>query len=94
MASRRSTTLFTLPLAALLGLCGCAQNLREAPTVEQAEENANAMQAEYVIGANDTLAINVWRETELALRRWRSNGKISVPLLDDVRAADLRPTGA
>ena len=30
MASRRSTTLFTLPLAALLGLCGCAQNLREA----------------------------------------------------------------
>jgi|SoimicmetaTmtHMA_FD_contig_51_434739_length_847_multi_3_in_0_out_0_1 polysaccharide export outer membrane protein len=94
MASRRSTTLFTLPLAALLGLCGCAQNLREAPTIEQAEENASAMQAEYVIGANDTLAINVWRETELTLPQVevRLDGKISVPLLDDVQAAGLTPS--
>ena len=93
MASRRFTTLLTLPLAALLGL-GCAQNLREAPTAEQLEENATAAQAEYVIGANDTLAINVWKENDLSLPQVevRLDGKISVPLLDDVQAAGLTPS--
>src|SRR4029450_4266485 len=68
--------------------------MREQPTAEQLEENANAVQAEYVIGANDQLAIVVWKENELTLPRVdvRLDGKISVPLIDDVQAAGLTPS--
>src|SRR5262245_39113467 len=91
MSPRRFSALFMLPLAALLG---CASNMREEPTVEQLEENAAAASQEYVIGANDTLAINVWKETELSLPQVevRLDGKISMPLLDDVQAAGLTPS--
>jgi polysaccharide export outer membrane protein len=95
MPSRRYILFLPLlPLAAALGLLGCAQTLREQPTVEQLEENANAIQAEYVIGANDQLAIIVWKENELTLPRVdvRLDGKISVPLIDDVQAAGLTPS--
>jgi polysaccharide export outer membrane protein len=94
MASRCMTTHLILPLAALLGLSGCAGTMRDEPTAEQLEENAHAAQSEYVIGANDTLAINVWKETELTLPQVevRLDGKISVPLLDDVQAAGLTPS--
>lgn len=91
MSSRRFSALFVLPLAALLG---CASTMRELPTAEQLEENASAAQQEYVIGANDTLAINVWKEEQLSLPQVevRLDGKISMPLLDDVQAAGLTPS--
>ena len=90
MPSRRFCALITLPLAALLG---CASTMRQEPTAEQLEETASAAQQEYVIGANDTLAINVWKEQELSLSQVevRLDGKISMPLLDDVQAAGLTP---
>jgi len=94
MPSRRFNLFQFLPLAAALGLLGCAETMREQPTVEQLEENANAIQAEYVIGANDQLSIVVWKEQELTLPRVdvRLDGKISVPLIDDVQAAGLTPS--
>jgi polysaccharide export outer membrane protein len=47
----------------------------------------------YVIGAEDTLSIVVWKEPELSsVVPVRSDGKISLPLLDDVQAAGLTPT--
>ena len=94
MASRVPSLPFLLPLAAALVLSGCAETLREQPSASQLEENAAAAQAEYVIGANDMLQINVWKEPELSLQsvEVRLDGKISVPLLDDVQAAGLTPT--
>src|SRR5262245_18341162 len=82
-----------LPLAAALGLAACGGTLREQPTVEQMEENATALQSEYIIGPNDMLAIAVWKEPELSLpnAEVRLDGKISVPLLDDVQAGGLTP---
>jgi polysaccharide export outer membrane protein len=48
--------------------------------------------ADYVIGADDTLHISVWKEPELtATLPVRSDGKISLPLLNDVPAAGLTP---
>jgi polysaccharide export outer membrane protein len=43
--------------------------------------------AEYVIGAGDMLTIRVWKSPELSVDvAVRPDGKISVPLLDDVQA--------
>ena len=48
--------------------------------------------ADYVIGADDTLRIAVWNEPNLnATLPVRPDGKISLPLLDDVQAAGLTP---
>jgi polysaccharide export outer membrane protein len=48
---------------------------------------------EYVIGALDSLNINVWKEPELSGGVVvRNDGKISIPLLNDVPAAGDTPT--
>ena len=53
---------------------------------------APAVPAEYVIGADDTLHVTVWKEPDMsATLPVRPDGKISLPLLDDVQAAGLTP---
>jgi polysaccharide export outer membrane protein len=53
---------------------------------------ASSAPADYVIGADDTLRIAVWNEPNLnATLPVRPDGKISLPLLDDVQAAGLTP---
>jgi polysaccharide export outer membrane protein len=48
--------------------------------------------ATYVIGADDMLHVSVWKEPDLtATLPVRPDGKISLPLLDDVQAAGLTP---
>jgi polysaccharide biosynthesis/export protein len=47
---------------------------------------------DYVIGADDTLHIAVWKEPDLTVTLpVRPDGKVSLPLLDDVQAAGLTP---
>jgi polysaccharide export outer membrane protein len=47
----------------------------------------------YIIGPQDVLDINVWQETELTRSvPVRPDGRISLPLLNDVQAAGLTPT--
>lgn len=47
---------------------------------------------EYVIGPQDVLHVAVWKETDLtATLPVRPDGKISLPLLNDVQAAGLTP---
>lgn len=47
-------------------------------------------QSPYVIGAGDMLAIRVWKNPELSVEvPVRPDGKISVPLVDDVQAQGL-----
>lgn len=49
--------------------------------------------ADYQIGADDVLDVNVWKEQELTRTlQVRPDGKISMPLLNDVQAAGLTPT--
>ncbi len=47
----------------------------------------------YVIGPEDVLNVNVWKEAEVSGSvPVRPDGKISMPLLNDVQAAGLTPT--
>jgi len=47
----------------------------------------------YLIGAQDVLDISVWKEPEVSRTvPVRPDGKISLPLLNDVQAAGLTPT--
>ena len=82
-----------LPLTlVLLALCpllmeACA---RPSPPLPR-DEKAGARDA-YVIGISDQLQIAVWKNPELSVQvPVRTDGKISVPLLDDLQAEGLTP---
>lgn len=48
--------------------------------------------SDYIIGADDTLHISVWKEPDLTeTLPVRPDGKISMPLLNDITAAGLTP---
>ncbi|MFT5441076.1 MAG: polysaccharide export outer membrane protein [Myxococcota bacterium] len=77
--------LVLLPLGALLFACAAP------PTAPPAEVVAGE-RAPYEIGVTDVLGITVWKNPELAVAvPVRPDGKISVPLLDDVQAEGLTP---
>lgn len=78
-------------VALLLGfsslLVACATELPPPPPEVVAGERAP-----YVIGVTDVLGISVWKNVELSVSATvRPDGKISVPLLDDVQAEGLTP---
>ena len=51
-----------------------------------------AKQSGYVIGAEDIISINVWKEPEMSRQvPVRPDGMISLPLLGDVKASGLTP---
>jgi polysaccharide biosynthesis/export protein len=48
--------------------------------------------SDYVIGADDTLHVSVWKENDMNVTLpVRPDGKISLPLLNDVQAAGMTP---
>ncbi|MBW2275636.1 MAG: polysaccharide biosynthesis/export family protein [Deltaproteobacteria bacterium] len=77
-------------LVALLALSSaCASKPPPAPVPP---ETVAGERAPYVIGVTDQLSITVWRNQELSvLVPVRSDGMISVPLVDDVQAEGLTP---
>src|SRR3954463_4436079 len=59
----------------------------ERPGTVSPEAKASA---DYVIGADDVLDVSVWKEQELTRTlQVRPDGKISMPLLNDIQAAGL-----
>lgn len=74
-----------LALGMLVG--GCAGRGAAPPPEDEPGERE-----EYVIGIPDVLKIVVWRNPELSVEvPVRRDGKISVPLVDDVQAEGLTP---
>jgi polysaccharide biosynthesis/export protein len=54
---------------------------------------ASVASDDYIIGPDDTLHISVWKEPDLTeTLPVRPDGKISMPLLNDVAAAGMTPT--
>lgn len=86
---RRSATLFlammltTMPATASSG----ASKAKAAPSA-----SPSASAEEYMIGPDDLLAVNVWREPEISRNVLvRPDGKISLPLVGDLRAGGRTP---
>src|ERR1700674_4200173 len=86
----------------LMGSITLAQNASAQPAARSASDKTATDKAtasfisqagpEYVIGPEDVLHIAVWKENDLtATLPVRPDGKISLPLLDDVQAAGLTP---
>jgi polysaccharide export outer membrane protein len=68
-----------------------AQSAVPAMAGDTAKKSATA-DPNYVIGAQDVLDISVWKEPDVSrLVPVRPDGKISLPLLNDVQAAGLTP---
>ena len=67
----------------------------QPPSPTAAAKATNAKTADkdkYVIGNDDVLAINVWKEPDISRAvPVRPDGKISLPLVGDVQAAGLTP---
>ncbi|HZP64094.1 MAG TPA: polysaccharide biosynthesis/export family protein [Terriglobales bacterium] len=63
-----------------------------APAAANTNEPASIAAPDYVIGAEDILHISVWKEPDMTnTLPVRPDGKISMPLLNDVQAAGLTP---
>src|SRR5690348_9776770 len=63
------------------------------PAADKAQSEPRSVAGpDYVIGADDVLHISVWKEPDLTeTLPVRPDGKISMPLLNDVAAAGLTP---
>ena len=71
------------------------EKAKEAQQASHSAANASAAQDSeppYVIGASDVLDVNVWKEPDVTRSvPVRPDGKISLPLINDVQAAGLTP---
>jgi polysaccharide export outer membrane protein len=77
--------------AVLLSLAGCDSfdTLPPAPVLKE----ASALDTTYHIGSDDSLQIFVWRNPELSTTvQVRPDGRITVPLIEDMPAAGKTPT--
>jgi polysaccharide export outer membrane protein len=94
----RTTALLVLVSVGLLAQSDSGSTQQSVPTAN-ADKNAGAHAPEkdrsddaYVIGANDVLAINVWKEPDVTRSvPVRSDGKISLPLAGELQAAGQTP---
>jgi|SRR5580692_7556216 polysaccharide export outer membrane protein len=65
----------------------------DATLPPSSKQPASVAGPSYLIGADDVLLISVWKEPDLTVTLpVRPDGKISLPLLNDVPAAGLSPT--
>ena len=100
MCECRRLTLLTIAFSLLLALCMGAQEAagRQHPQAITSAANELAKKVatqdpNYVIGSQDMLDISVWREPDFSRTvPVRPDGKISLPLLNDMQAAGLTPS--
>jgi polysaccharide export outer membrane protein len=68
------------------------QSGKEALSRKQSQAEVAADNNQYVIGPEDVLYIHVWKEENLSRTvPVRIDGKISLPLIDEIKAAGLTP---
>ena len=83
----------TLVLALLMATAGQVWAGNPGDDKAPAAPVAATNDPDYIIGPEDMLNVNVWKEAEMSSTvPVRPDGKISLPLLNDVQAAGLTPT--
>jgi polysaccharide export outer membrane protein len=88
LARFRSETILILLVASAL-FCPMWQAIA---ATDDTEEEKTSVENEYIIGPTDILEIHVWREPDLSRTiPVRPDGKITLPLLNDVQASGLTP---
>jgi polysaccharide export outer membrane protein len=73
---------------------GACATVPEAPFVWVSDwrEPGSGSRGEYVIGVGDALNVLVWDQEKMSARvRVRSDGRVSLPFLDDVNVAGMTP---
>jgi polysaccharide biosynthesis/export protein len=89
--NRLYSTRLAATLIASIVLAACS-GMSVAPNTQPAGAS-NEEQSNYIIGPTDGLNIFVWRQPELSSPVIvRPDGKISIPLIDDMEAAGKTPT--
>jgi polysaccharide export outer membrane protein len=84
--------LFVCPAIGVWAQGGTDQAKPATTPASESKITSSDASTDYVIGPDDTLHISVWKEPDLtATLPVRPDGKISLPLLNDVPAAGLTP---
>jgi polysaccharide export outer membrane protein len=87
------TILLVTFIAGCLVLTGCGGGIPSVKTLAQVHQPKNPAAASgdsYLIGPGDKLSIDLWKERDLSKQvAVRLDGKISLPLIEDVTAAGL-----
>jgi len=91
----RRRTLATIVIGMLGAICGGCDHSASTASNDGATEPVEAAQApEYLIGPGDTLKIFVWGAPDLTTEvPVRPDGRISLPLVQDMEAIEKTPTG-
>jgi polysaccharide biosynthesis/export protein len=96
MTFRTSLLIASVSIGAMLSLSACSTFQGEAANKLPAAQSVAANEgpsADYLIGPLDQLNIFVWRNPELSTNvRVRPDGRITVPLIDDLAATGQTPT--
>lgn len=83
----KSLQLFTL-FSVLIFLNSCSSKGPELPLVSQ----DNATSGDYLLGPEDVIEVLVWKNPDISrVITIRPDGKISLPLIGDIKAAGLSP---
>jgi polysaccharide export outer membrane protein len=84
--------LFLISFLLGIGLCAGVAEDKKAPATPGTQSSLQTVDSKYVIGPEDVLNISVWKEPDVSGSvPVRPDGKISLPLLNDVQAAGLTP---
>lgn len=84
--------IFTLALGAAGLVTSCASGTGGAIPVAQYKDEADAGTGEYIIAVGDMLGIQVFDQPQISGRmRVRTDGRISLPFVNDVQAAGKTP---
>ena len=93
MGMKKAIRLACMAMVACYAISAWAQAgevAHKAGVVEAKPAGANS--PDYVLGSDDQLHITVWKETDLTVTLpVRADGKISLPLINDIQAAGLTP---
>jgi len=94
--ARKKTTQIAMLLVTVIVMlavqAGAQTSSASAPASASASSADKPHDDSFVIGNDDVLAINVWKEPDISRSiPVRSDGKISLPLVGEVQAAGLTP---